>query len=130
MAGDRAGRRVPGEGEPASTRGLTATEEREAALAAARRFLPGVRAENIPSLAIGELRHNLARCRALLAAMVAAGGTQAPLVRRVDEAAEALRVSPATVYRLVNDVIFVRTGFRGGVYGSMTMHCGAISLTL
>ncbi len=75
----------------------------EAALAAAERFLASSAGADRPDLPASELAECLGRCRANLAAVVAASRPQAPLARTVDEAAAALGVSPITVYRLVND---------------------------
>lgn len=51
---------------------------------------------------IDALRANLRWCRMLLASVVDVSDTQ-QLVRTADEAADALRVRPATVYRLVSE---------------------------
>lgn len=82
---------------------LTAIEKREVAVVAAKRFLASVAVEDIPNLSDDQLRDRLRKCRGLLKAVVALSSSQAPLVRTVDEAAAALRVRAATVYRLVND---------------------------
>ena len=75
----------------------------EAALAAARRYLASPACADLPELTAGEMAEALGRCRAHLAALVAASRPRVPLARTVDEAATALGVSPITVYRLVND---------------------------
>lgn len=77
--------------------------QREAALAAASRYLCFLAADDIPTLPAGELRDRLDRCRMLLEAVVETSRPGEPLARTVDETAAALGVSPLTVYRLVHD---------------------------
>ncbi len=93
---------APADGEPVQDCRLPAARQREAAVAAARRFLSSLAAEDVPRLPAGRLRDRLARCRALLEAVVETSRPDEPLARTVDEAAAALRVTQLAVYRLVN----------------------------
>ena len=88
--------------EPTADRDLTATRQREAALAAARRYLSILAGEDISCLPADEMPDWLGKCRALLEAVVEASRSREPLARTVDETAAALGVSPLAVYRLVN----------------------------
>lgn len=89
--------------ESATHSGRTAIEQRDVALASARRYLRILAVEDIPRLSADVLRDRLGRCRALLDAVVETSRSGEPLARTVDEAAAALGVSPLTVYRLVNN---------------------------
>lgn len=80
----------------------SAIQQREAAFAAASRYLSFLPLDDIPLLPAEELRDRLGTCRALLEAVVQASRSGETLARTVDEAAAALGVSPLTVYRLVN----------------------------
>lgn len=87
--------------ESTMARGLTDSQQREAALASARRYLRLLAVEDVQNLSADTLRDRLARCRAFLEAVVEASISREPLARTVDDAAAALGVSPLTVYRLV-----------------------------
>lgn len=89
--------------ESATHSGHTAIEQRDVTLTSARRYLRFLAAEDSPHLPADVLRDRLARCRALLDAVVETSRSGEPLARTVDEAAAALGVSPLTVYRLVNN---------------------------
>jgi excisionase family DNA binding protein len=91
-----------GDDESAIDFHLTAIQRREAAVAAARRFLGSLALDDIQHLPADALRDRLGSCRALLEEMAEASRSPQPLARTVDEAAAALRVSALTVYRLVN----------------------------
>jgi excisionase family DNA binding protein len=82
--------------------GPTAAQRREAAYAAARRHLSSLAADDIADLPAERLRERLRKCRELLTSVVELSHPQEPLARTVDEAAQALGVSPMTVYRLIN----------------------------
>ncbi len=82
--------------------GPAAAQRREAAYAAARRHLASVAAGDIAGLPADKLREHLRRCRELLTSVVELSHPQEPLARTVDEAAQALGVSPMTIYRLIN----------------------------
>lgn len=74
----------------------------EKALAAARRFQASSIGADVPGQPEGELRECLRRCRAHLDDLIGASQPCTPLVRTVDQAAEALGVTPLTVYRLIS----------------------------
>lgn len=75
----------------------------ERALAGARRFLASPAGALVPARPAGELRECLRRCRAHLDEIVAASRPDMPLVRTVEQAADALGVSPVTIYRLISN---------------------------
>lgn len=88
--------------DAASDSGFARALRRDAAHAAARRYLSSLAGEDTPDLPTGEMCERLQRCRELLAAVVETSRPHEPLARTVDEAAAALGVSPLAVYRLVH----------------------------
>jgi excisionase family DNA binding protein len=80
--------------------GLTGSQRRQVAYAAARRYLSSSATEDIADLSADELRESLRKCRELLTSAVEL--SQEPIARTVDETAAALAISPMTVYRLIN----------------------------